>query len=126
MIFLFMDVQVTTTEANQRVKLDATVTTFVVAIQAETIMEYGLTYDLIRDPSVALTFTLQGGNYVRTPGATSNRFYNWHPNFTFVDVPGAAGNYTYRVSVTEDFIRVGVTAINAINLGVTATIFPPA
>ncbi|MGM0890880.1 MAG: hypothetical protein ACQEW5_29140, partial [Bacillota bacterium] len=120
-------VQVTTTEDNQRVKLDGTLTIQVDTEGAATSFQYRLLFDLIRPPFITLETTSQSGNYLRTPGVFSD-LYEWHPNFTWVDVPGPAGNYTYRVRVSESdtVSRVGITSIAASNLGLTATVYPPA
>lgn len=122
-----MEVQVITTEINQRVKLDSTVTILVDTDGDATSFQYGLSIKLIRDPSTPITSTSQHGNYLRTTGVFSD-LYEWHPNFTWVDVPGPVGNYTYRVLVSEDpnVSRSGITNIFANNLGLTATIYPPA
>ncbi|MFE4706815.1 hypothetical protein [Peribacillus simplex] len=125
-----MEVQVTTTEDNQRVKLDGTVTIQVDTDVTATSFQYGLAFDLTRPPSPPLAFIPQGGNYLKTPGVNANTqdLYQWHPNFTLVNVPGPAGNYTYRVLVSESVLisRVGIDSISARNLGLTATVFPPA
>lgn len=119
-----MDIQVTTTEDNQRVKLDVTLTLEVDTRQTATLFSYDFLINLIRNPSTTIASTEQRGNYLRL--ANASRFYFWHPNFTIVDVPGPAGNYTYRVSITQIITPVNTDMIFARNLGLTAVVYPPA
>ncbi|MES5894439.1 MULTISPECIES: hypothetical protein [Bacillus cereus group] len=55
----------------------------------------------------------------------TNAIYNWDKNFTFVDIPGPAGTYTYQVTVTENF-RANIVSIFVHIIGLTATVYPPA
>lgn len=118
-----MDVQVTTTEDNQRVKIDGRLTVSIAAMFDVTEIMFNLRFDLIRNPSTLLAECFQTGSY-SIP--TQHPHYNWHPSFIFVDVPGAAGVYTYRVVVTGLFPREGIDFIEAIDLGLTATVYSPA
>ena len=117
-----MDVQVTTTEPNQRVKLDASMVFSVFALPTASFFQFSYTLILFRDND-ALTAATQRGNYVRE--VNDHVSYDWHPNFTFVDIPGAPGTYTYRVAAFETAPRINVTEITAGNRGLTATVFPP-
>jgi hypothetical protein len=120
--FTIMDVQVTTTVPNERVKLDASMTVEVAALITQSFFQFGVQFLLLRNIN-PLTVASQFGNYVRQ--INNQGFYDWHPNFTFVDIPGAPGTYTYRVAVFEIEQRINVNQIIAANRGLTATVYPP-
>ncbi|MEW9180098.1 hypothetical protein AB2553_06630 [Bacillus mycoides] len=115
-----MDVQVTTTEVNQRVKLDATMLTTLFS-SAATSFRYLISFNLFRNPATLLANTETSGNYSKPSEANS---YRWTCSFIFVDTPGPIGSYTYRITVT-DLGRTDVTAVFVSNLGFTATVYPP-
>jgi hypothetical protein len=122
-VFPVMDVSVTTTEANQRVKLDATVSTLVIVDPAFDSFQFGIAYTLRRNGDI-LTFAGERGNLVRDP-SNGGAIYDYHPNFTYVDVPGPPGTYTYQVIANSDFNNIGISNFLAYNLGLTAQVFPP-
>lgn len=117
-----MDVEVITTEANQRVKLDATLTIQVETGQSASSFLYDIQLRLVRGADL-LSITCQKGSYDKP--INSDIEYHWHPSLTFVDMPGPAGTYVYTV-VAFVFNRVNVPNIVAQNLGLTAIVFPPA
>ncbi|EEK75656.1 hypothetical protein COE58_03180 [Bacillus cereus] len=118
-----MDVHVTTTADNQRVKLDGSFTYTVASEFPAPEVSFGDFFFLFRDPDTLLSTVRQIGKYF-TGGETF--IGTWHPNFTFVDVPGPAGDYTYRVAVRRFIALEGISEINVTNLGLTATVYPPA
>ncbi|MBJ8106025.1 MULTISPECIES: hypothetical protein [Bacillus cereus group] len=84
-----------------------------------------MVYTLLRQPATSLTAASHEVFYLKAGDVTTE--YTGHPNFTFVDIPGPAGIYTYQVLVSETLItRTGVSIASAFNLGLTATIYPPA
>lgn len=119
-----VNVQVTTNNDNERVKIDAIVSTRVQAVTSSTTFGLALIYELFRD-GVPLTSAFVEGVYTRPEGTF--QFYSWHPNFTFVDVPGPAGTYTYEIRASHRLNANpgNVVNIQAYNLGLTAEVFPP-
>ncbi|WP_313799018.1 hypothetical protein [Cytobacillus sp.] len=119
-----VNVQVTTNTVNERVKIDAVVSTRVQAVLSSTLFGLALIYELFRD-DVPLTRAFVEGVYTRPEGTF--QFYSWHPNFTFVDVPGPAGTYTYEIRASHRLNANpgNVVNIQAYNLGLTAEVFPP-
>ncbi|HDR7792382.1 TPA: hypothetical protein QCY19_000917 [Bacillus luti] len=120
--FQIMTVIVKTTEHNQLVKLDATVSTEVLPTGGVTNFQYGVRYAIFRDAAVTpLISALQQGNYDRSLGFL---LYDWQPNFTFVDTVASPGFHIYRIVATETFPRLNIDSITVRNRGFTATVFP--
>ena len=121
---LIMDVEVTTTEENQRVKIDATIDTVVSVTGGSTNFEFGLVYNMFRIPGLVFQGnSTVNGSYERPSSGVG--FYTWHSNFTRVDVPGPVGTYVYSITVTETTDRINIFSIVASNMGLTATVYPP-
>ena len=98
--FPIIGVEVTTTENNQRIKLDATINTNIEVEEDATEFAYSLAFSLVLIPNVFISETVVRGCYNR-PNIVTARTYTEHPNFTVVDVPGPAGTYMYQVFVTR-------------------------
>ncbi len=116
-----MDVHVTTTADNQRVKLDGSLIYLVAGELDATRFAFGDFFTLYRDPDTILRIFEQ--QWFFTGDGMKG---TWNPNFTFVDVPGPAGVYTYRVTATSLITREGIANIDVFDLGLTATVYPPA
>jgi len=123
--FPIMNVQVTTTLNNQRVKLDATLTTIILAMLTSSSFQYGIEYRLFRD-TTQLTFDSTIGNYLRNQSISTTPTYSGHPNLTFVDIPGPAGTYNYQIVANDIVPRINIDIILIQNRGLTATVYPPA
>lgn len=121
--FPIIGVEVTTTENNQRIKLDATINTNIEVEEDATEFAYSLAFSLVLIPNVFISETVVRGCYNR-PNIVTARTYTEHPNFTVVDVPGPAGTYMYQVFVTEG-LRENISMIQSFNIGLTAQVFLP-
>lgn len=119
--FPLIDVQVTTSRVNERVKIDATISTLVHTYSSST-FSYGLEYILYRDDK-PLRKVSQFGDFVRQTDFTQD--YDFHPNITFIDVPPSPGTCNYSIVVTERLLRKNVDFIIIYNLGLNAIVFPP-
>jgi hypothetical protein len=118
-----LTLEVTTTEENQRVKLDAMIETIIQVVSPNvSTYSFDLRMDLRRSATILTDVRLQG-IYIR-PAPNQQIEYLWHPNFTWVDVPGLPGTYSYFVDVTQ------ITGLNETSIvesrALTAIVFPPA
>ncbi|MEX6701721.1 hypothetical protein ABS315_19190 [Peribacillus frigoritolerans] len=120
-----MDVEVTTTEDNQRVKIDGNILTRVGVDSNAANFQFFVDYELNLGASTLQDSEVKA-NYNRAPGPGVQSLYAWNSNFTFVHVPGPVGTYIYTVTATDVIGRAGITFIQATSLGLTATVYPPA
>lgn len=120
--FPIMNVQVTTNEENERVKINGIVSTSVLTVPSERNFQIALAFRLFRDHEF-LTSTSIEGSFERP--VSLSRFYEWHPYHHFVDVPGPLGTYTYEIRARHLIPPVNVDDIIVRNLGFTAEVFSP-
>jgi hypothetical protein len=103
------------------VKLDATISTMLTA--SSDIWGFTIKFELKRNNGITdtiLSTDYVSGGYHQT-GTIPTQSYFWQPNFTFVDIPGAAKTYTYRIDATVQFIQNALAKVT--NRGFTATIY---
>lgn len=119
-----MSVNAETTEMNQRIKLDATLSTrMTTPFEANISFGGTVTYTLFRD-GAPLTSIDVNGMYHRTSSASFGlNQYFFYPNINFVDIPGPAGNYHYEIQANHHLSTVGTT-FHLTNRGFTATVYP--
>ena len=119
-----MSLNAETTEVNQRIKLDAILSTrMTTPIGANISFGGTVTYTLFRDRE-PLTSVDVNGMYHRTPSASSGlNQYFFYPNINFVDIPGPIGNYHYEIQANHHLSAIG-TAFHLTNRGFTATVYP--
>ncbi|HBV85781.1 MAG TPA: hypothetical protein DEF42_03780 [Desulfosporosinus sp.] len=117
-----LTLEVITTEQNQRVKLDAMIETIIQVVSPNvSTYSFDLRMDLRRSATILTDERVQG-IYIR-PAPNQQIEYSWHPNFTWVDVPGPPGTYSYFVDVTQ------IAGLNETSIvesrALTAIVFPP-
>lgn len=121
-----LQVDVTTTEIGERVRLDSMITTFIDTVSAGTLYSSRLTFRFTRTGGVELIATDSHiDNFVKPQGSRS--FINDTHNLTWTDTPPGPGTYTYSLEIRRGTgaFEANIAQVIVLARSIDAIVFPP-